>query len=280
MTGNYLKQILALHDLTEIQQEAVTTRGADLIVTAGAGTGKTRTLVTRYLGLLAEGNSVQETVAITFTEKAAREMRNRVRKDMQEIISMMELDTGRQFWNHLIEQVDSARISTIHSLCTEILRAHPAEANIDPEFKVLEEGHATLMKKAAVETVLARMLLNSKSSTVFEFLDLRDLRGILEILLEQRAELESASVEIDRVDVLLAYIRNTLEGDCIGENIALIGDLHNSGKLGEDAQNLAPQLVELLGAWAEIEASLNKGDLVAVGQGLFSARRKIGRAHV
>ncbi|MEA1976316.1 MAG: UvrD-helicase domain-containing protein, partial [Chloroflexota bacterium] len=66
--------------LTGEQRDAVKCLHKDVIVTAGAGTGKTRTLVARYVRLLEEGKSPRRVVAITFTEKAAREMRNRVRK--------------------------------------------------------------------------------------------------------------------------------------------------------------------------------------------------------
>ena len=64
------------------QQAAALARGGDVAVTAGAGTGKTRTLVARYLDLLADGLPLRQIVAITFTRKAAREMRNRVRQEV------------------------------------------------------------------------------------------------------------------------------------------------------------------------------------------------------
>ena len=62
------------------QNDPIFSRGQDLVVTAGAGTGKTRTLVARYLSLLSEGIPLRSIVAITFTKKAAREMRNRIRE--------------------------------------------------------------------------------------------------------------------------------------------------------------------------------------------------------
>ena len=65
------------------QLPAITTWGRDVVVTAGAGAGKTLTLVARYLALLAEGTPLRAILAITFTEKAAREMRNRVRDEVR-----------------------------------------------------------------------------------------------------------------------------------------------------------------------------------------------------
>src|SRR5512136_1697908 len=78
------------------QMPAVTARGRDVVVTAGAGTGKTRTLVARYLSLLAEGMPLRSVVAITFTKKAAREMRNRVRDEMRRYLEQPDLPSVEQ----------------------------------------------------------------------------------------------------------------------------------------------------------------------------------------
>ena len=77
-----LPPILENYTLSPAQQDAAVTRGVDVVVRAGAGTGKTRTLVGRYLSLLADGFPLRNIVAMTFTRKAAREMRNRVRQEM------------------------------------------------------------------------------------------------------------------------------------------------------------------------------------------------------
>ena len=82
------------------QEPAITARGRDVVVTAGAGAGKTLTLVARYLALLAEGLPLRAIIAITFTEKAAREMRNRVRDEVRRYLETPGLDAGeRERWN-------------------------------------------------------------------------------------------------------------------------------------------------------------------------------------
>ncbi len=74
-------------ELKDQQPEAVTTRGRDISVAAGAGSGKTKTLVARYLSLLSENRPPRSIVAITFTKKAAREMRNRIRQAIHDWVA-------------------------------------------------------------------------------------------------------------------------------------------------------------------------------------------------
>jgi ATP-dependent exoDNAse (exonuclease V) beta subunit len=75
---------LAQFELTDDQNQAATEIERDVLMTAGAGTGKTRTLVARYIYLLSTGLTERQIAAITFTEKAAREMRNRIRLAVSE----------------------------------------------------------------------------------------------------------------------------------------------------------------------------------------------------
>ena len=110
--------------LTAKQAQAAAERRRNTAVTAGAGSGKTRTLVARYLSLLGEGRTPRQVIAITFTEKAAREMRSRARQYLRRLALESPDPAERQRWNELEAQMDSARIGTIHSLCAEILRAH------------------------------------------------------------------------------------------------------------------------------------------------------------
>ena len=117
--------------LTPEQEQAVTERGRDVIVTAGAGSGKTRVLVERYVGLLKD-HKIDQLVAVTFTEAAAAEMRGRVR---EAVMADAGMSAHRQ---HL----DRAIIGTIHSLCLQLLRENPVESGIDPGATVLDENLA------------------------------------------------------------------------------------------------------------------------------------------
>src|SRR5436305_10989276 len=141
---------------TEAQREAIETRQQRVLVSAGAGSGKTRVLVERFLRLLEENPSwnVHDIVAVTFTEKAAREMVSRIRREIRHRIEEAEAVEARERWRAHRNALDAARIGTIHSLCAAILRAHPAEAGIDPAFSVLEEIEADMLLERAIEETL------------------------------------------------------------------------------------------------------------------------------
>jgi ATP-dependent helicase/nuclease subunit A len=194
-----LHPIVAQLTPNEEQRPAVSARGCDVVVTAGAGTGKTRTLVARYLSLLADLEAdrrghLRSIVAITFTRKAAREMRNRVRAEVRRYLAHCALTPQqRDRWQAVYARLDAARIGTIHSLCTEILRAQPAEASVDPRFQVLEEGQAALLRREVLDEALAWAADEPDAVRLFDLLDgATRLRGAIQTLLARRLDAASA----------------------------------------------------------------------------------------
>jgi ATP-dependent helicase/nuclease subunit A len=149
-----------------------------ITVTAGAGSGKTLTLTGRYLYLLEQGHPLRSLIAITFTEKAAREMRTRIR-------SALDSEQGK-----IKGEIDAARIGTIHSLCAEVLRAHPAEAGLDPAFTVLEEGLSAALRAEAIETALAWTAGDPEVAALFASFKENELRRLLADLLGRRLDLQ------------------------------------------------------------------------------------------
>jgi ATP-dependent helicase/nuclease subunit A len=141
---------------TDSQREAIEMRGRRVIVSAGAGSGKTRVLVERFLRLLEENPlwRVSDIVAVTFTEKAAREMVSRIRREIRSRIDQSKSGAERERWRMHRNALDSARIGTIHSLCASILRAHPAEASLDPAFEVMEEIEAAAFLEQAIQEAI------------------------------------------------------------------------------------------------------------------------------
>ena len=138
---------------TTEQQAAIRTQDKNLIVVAGAGSGKTRVLVARYLQLLESNPAwpISALVAITFTREAAFEMRHRVRLEMEQRAS----GPDAALWEQRLLQLENARIDTIHGLCADIIRANAAQAGVDPKFEVLDEIEAAIMLDDVVEDVLA-----------------------------------------------------------------------------------------------------------------------------
>ena len=172
------------------QKQAVTSRNQAIAVTAGAGSGKTRVLVGRYVHLLDKGYALRLLAAITFTDKAAREMRMRIRTALEE----RQAATGD---GELLAQLDAARIGTIHSLCAEILRAHPAEAALDPNFAVLEEGRAAALQAQSVENTLAWAAAQPDLAPLFAALRENGLRTTLTTLINRRLDLISLPAAVD-----------------------------------------------------------------------------------
>jgi ATP-dependent helicase/nuclease subunit A len=108
-----------------------------LFVQAGAGTGKTSALVDRVVSLVLIGRSIERIVAITFTERAAAELRERVRTGLESQLSQTP-EKGAVIQT-ATSSLDRAQISTIHSFCQALLHRHAAEARIDPSFEVQDE---------------------------------------------------------------------------------------------------------------------------------------------
>lgn len=145
---------------TRSQHAAITTPGP-IAVTAGAGSGKTRVLVERFLRLLqatpppddpaSDGRTI---LAITFTEKAAREMRERIQRALTDALAAAGSDNERARLSQYRAAVDAAPIGTIHAFCTVLLRAQPAETGLDPRFTVLDEVEQQLLRSEALTTAL------------------------------------------------------------------------------------------------------------------------------
>ncbi|HEY3962773.1 MAG TPA: UvrD-helicase domain-containing protein, partial [Gaiellaceae bacterium] len=126
------------------QTDAVAARG-EVFVSAGAGTGKTTVLVERFVRAVCdEGLDVESMLVITYTRKAAGELRSRIRSALHE--------RGRP---DLARSLDGAWISTIHGFCARLLRAYPFAVGIDPRFRELDEEQSAVLRGESFERALA-----------------------------------------------------------------------------------------------------------------------------
>jgi ATP-dependent helicase/nuclease subunit A len=127
-------------------------------VTAGPGSGKTTVLVERYLHILREQNlSIDQIVAITFTNRAANEMRERLRSELNLILRNAG-ESERRRWLNYKRTLDVAVITTIHGFCARLLREFPVEARVDPQFVLLDEHRAAMLLESIVEQVLGEFI--------------------------------------------------------------------------------------------------------------------------
>lgn len=137
------------------QLDAVQEMKCDLLVTAGAGTGKTRVLTEKYLLLVEqEGMDPREIVAITFTQKAAFEMRTRVRQTMATRAAADGAQSG--YWQSRQEALESAYIGTFHGFCQGLIREFPLISGIAPNLRILSAGEEQILLTAAAERAVAR----------------------------------------------------------------------------------------------------------------------------
>jgi len=194
---------------TPEQLEAIETSERALLVEAGAGTGKTWVLVQRFVRLLDQHPDwpLDSIVAITYTEKAAREMRTRVRQALERRAAERPADP---LWQARRRELERLQVSTIHSLCARILRENAIAAELDPRFGVLDESQAGLLKEEAVQAALANLAGPDGENPALELLislSVRDIREQAATLLGKRGTLERLFGELPDEQTLLSQWR-------------------------------------------------------------------------
>jgi ATP-dependent helicase/nuclease subunit A len=143
---------------TPEQSTAIETVGVNLCVDAAAGSGKTSVLVERIVSLIERRLAdLDQIVAITFTENAAAEMKERLRRECRKRAPQDD-PQKMTFWREVERRVEGARISTIHGFCSRLLRENALQLGLDPDFVVLAEAESRLMRAQAVATALHGLL--------------------------------------------------------------------------------------------------------------------------
>ena len=165
---------------TPEQRAAIEARGHDVLLEAGAGSGKTGVMVERYTRLVIdEGVSTDAVLAFTFTDKAAAELRARVRAELSRRAAGDGAAAVRAAG--LLSTMGGAWITTIHGFCNRVLAAHPVAAGVDPGFRVLDQPEAERAAREAFDAALAEFLAGAdpaREETVAAY-DLEGLRGVV-----------------------------------------------------------------------------------------------------
>ena len=140
--------------LTEEQKKIVDDRGGELLVSAAAGSGKTRVLVERLLDRVTrEELDLDRFLVITYTKAAAAELRTRI---AQELSARLAGDPGNRHLRRQSTLVYRAQISTIHAFCAALLREEGHRLDLDPDFRLCDEGEARALMAQVLEEVLER----------------------------------------------------------------------------------------------------------------------------
>jgi ATP-dependent helicase/nuclease subunit A len=153
---------------------------ASVALSAGAGCGKTMVLTERFLAALddAGGRPLKALVALTFTEKAARELRQRIRARCR---AKLAAGGDPEWWWAVLRGLDAAPIGTFHEFCARLLRRHAIQAGVDPEFAILDESISGSLRDESVRTAL-RKLLAARDADLIELGADYGLRQVREAL--------------------------------------------------------------------------------------------------
>ncbi len=266
---------------TPTQRQAMRVVDRDVVLSAGPGSGKTRVLVGRIERLLERGVSPDQVAAITFTRKAAAEMKGRLRKEL--------MDKWRRTWDEDPERARNLRslawsvqrmfVGTIHSFCSSILHRHPHRAGLDPEFEVLDPSRArVLLDDAISESVreavatwegahadYLRELMDDKGHSYIGML--RDLHAAgrrIDISWSEIGDMTCRSLK----ELMPAGIEETggLTEEEAGTAMALLEELFEL-RWDSDVQKTKaypPRIEVVAGQWERVRPAIKDGDLSAL----------------
>ena len=159
---------------TPAQKSAIDTRDCNVLVSAAAGSGKTAVLVERIISMITDPDKnidIDRLVVVTFTKAAAAQMKDKIRKALD---SMLDENPGDTNLLRQITLLNNAQITTIDSFCLWIIRNHFPEVNLDPGFRIMDEGEKKLIENDVLEDVLEEFYAEADE----EFFNLVDAFGM------------------------------------------------------------------------------------------------------
>jgi len=201
--------------------------GRSVLLSASAGSGKTHVLVRRVIHLLAAGAGPDEIAAITFTEKAAAQMKARLFRELAgaawdgkstfELLGLEPSDppfplslSPEEIFSELTARPDALGISTIHAFCLGLLKRFPLEAGVPPEFRILDDSEIPVRRIAAVDECVEKA---EEVGLASDFMTLSDtgltigkIKGLLLSALDKRGHIARMESELGGFDRLLSGI--------------------------------------------------------------------------
>ena len=235
------------------EQAVAIDAGGTVFVSAGAGTGKTTVIVERFVRAVERGVDVGSILVVTFTERAAGELRSRIRARL--------LQSGRA---DLARELDGAWISTIHGFCHRLLRAYPSAAGVDPRFRVLDESQASVLRAEAFGVALAEFCSGEHPERVKLLATYgagglrRMLGGVAATLRAAGRPLELGLQEEPDLDKRMAELKAAAEAaraETVGEPEA------------DEARTILARAVQLLEGKPHVDLLLDLSEIAVKGRG-------------
>ncbi|HEY4450838.1 MAG TPA: UvrD-helicase domain-containing protein [Solirubrobacteraceae bacterium] len=223
--------------LTGEQELAVARRAEPLLLSAAAGSGKTSVLVERFVRAVREdGLAPGRILAITFTERAAGELRERVRA---RFLELGERDSARD--------TEAAFVGTFHGFCARLLRVHPLAAHLDPQFAILDEGLAGRLRRRAFSVALAEVLRGEGAEATVEVLAAYGVDRVQGMIASVHAQLRSRGERSPRLPGAGARASRREDG---GEDAQPTEEARAREQLDAEATRVCALLDDLLAGYA------------------------------
>jgi ATP-dependent helicase/nuclease subunit A len=189
-------------DFTAAQREAIACRDRDVFTEAGAGSGKTGVLVERYCDCVTEdGHGPEAILAFTFTDRAAGELRQRVRRRLMERARAAARRGDHDLARHITgaaREGERAWITTIHGFCRRVLAAHPVAARLDPRFRVLDDAESSRLRAQAFDAAL-QDLVSAGGADAARFIAAFNIPRLRDTITGIHEELRSQGVDPPRL---------------------------------------------------------------------------------
>jgi len=163
MSNHFSKELIDQKARDKIIKEI----NRNILVEASAGSGKTSSLIHRMAALIKSGKfEVDEIAAITFTRKAAIELKERFQQKIEDSFRETEDEKEKGYLREALYNLEQCYLGTIHSFCARLLRERPIEAGLDPEFAELDDLDDTLLKEEAWERYLLNLKIEESPSLI------------------------------------------------------------------------------------------------------------------
>jgi len=243
------------------EQQCAIAADGDVTLIAGAGTGKTHTLVERCVRLLLEQRLPPgRIIAVTFTNRAARELRHRLRQRVAAAQPALDLE--------------AMHIGTIHSLCAVIVRGHPGESGIDPGFAVLDERAAARRRRQVADALLAEAAADPQYAALFDCCEPNKVYTLIEEILARPGDVEDALRRTgDPTAVLVHWVRGEMAGLAAFHALFAAG----SQRWHDDGSAFARRIGECERHWRAAGLALEQARLDDALAALRQAREAIKR---